>query len=188
MVIHPRARALALAAVLTTLVGCEAAAALRGEPVPVRTASVHDGVVPDGATVFDVGVPAVSRLDADLLRALRSAATAAADDGVAFTVTSGWRSPGYQAQLLREAVSEHGSAEEAARWVATPETSAHVSGDAIDLGPTDALSWLSQHGADHGLCQIYANEPWHLELRPGAAERGCPPMYADPTEDPRMQQ
>jgi hypothetical protein len=26
------------------------------------------------------------------------------------------------------------------------------------------------------------------ELRPGAADRGCPRMYADPTHDPRMQQ
>ena len=40
----------------------------------------------------------------------------------------------------------------------------------------------------YGLCQIYGNEPWHYELRPEAIDRGCPPMYADPTHDPRMQQ
>ena len=89
--------------------------------------------------------------------------------------------------LFREAVSKYGSEEEAARWVATAETSAHVSGDAVDVGP-DATAWLSEHGAEYGLCQIYGNEPWHYELRPDAIDQGCPPMYADPTQDPRMQQ
>jgi D-alanyl-D-alanine carboxypeptidase len=147
-----------------------------------------DGAVPDGATVFDDEISGVANLDADLLGALRQAATDAADNGVEFVVDSGWRSPEYQNQLLREAVSEYGSEEEAARWVATAETSPHVSGDAVDIGPFDATAWLSEHGAEHGLCQIYSNEPWHYELRPEAIDHGCPPMYADPTHDPRMQQ
>jgi zinc D-Ala-D-Ala carboxypeptidase len=147
-----------------------------------------DGVVPDGATVFDDEIPGVGNLDPALLGALRQAATDAADDGVEFFVDSGWRSPEYQNQLLREAVSEYGSEEEAARWVATAETSAHVSGDAVDIGPFDATAWLSEHGAEYGLCQIYSNEPWHYELRPEAIDHGCPPVYADPTHDPRMQQ
>ena len=75
-----------------------------------------DGVVPDGTTVFDE-VPAVTRLDPDLLTALRRAAT----------------------------------------------------------------------DAKYRLCQIYENEAWHYELRPGAIDDGCPAMYADPTHDPRMQ-
>jgi D-alanyl-D-alanine carboxypeptidase len=147
-----------------------------------------DGALPDGATVFDDDFPAVANLDPALLGALRQAATDAADDGVEFFVDSGWRSPEYQEQLLREAVAKYGSEEEAARWVATPNTSAHVSGDAVDVGPFDATAWLSERGADYGLCQIYGNEPWHYELRPEAIDHGCPPMYADPTEDPRMQQ
>jgi zinc D-Ala-D-Ala carboxypeptidase len=146
------------------------------------------GAVPDGATVFDDEIPGVANLDPDLLGALRQAATDAADDGVELFVDSGWRSPEYQNQLLREAVSEYGSEEEAARWVATAETSAHVSGDAVDIGRFDATAWLSQHGAEYGLCQIYGNEPWHYELRPEAIDHGCPPMYADPTHDPKMQQ
>lgn len=147
-----------------------------------------DGAVPDGVTVFDDEVPAVANLDRALLGALREAAADAAEDGVELYVNSGWRSADYQEQLLRDAVAEHGSAEEAARWVATPDASAHVSGDAIDIGAADATAWLSEHGAAYGLCQIYGNEPWHYELRPEAGELGCPPMYADPTEDPRMQQ
>ena len=145
-----------------------------------------ESAVPDGTTVFDE-IPGVANLDPDLLGALRQAATDAADDGVGFFVDSGWRSPEYQDQLFREAVSKYGSEQEAARWVATAETSAHVSGDAVDVGP-DATAWLSEHGAEYGLCQIYGNEPWHYELRPEAIDQGCPPMYADPTQDPRMQQ
>jgi len=147
-----------------------------------------DSAVPDGATVFDDDFPAVANLDPALLGALRQAAADAAGDGVEFLVNSGWRSPEYQEQLLQEAVSEYGSEEEAARWVATAETSPHVSGDAVDVGPSDATAWLSEQGAEYGLCQIYRNEPWHFELRPEALDHGCPAMYADPTQDPRMQQ
>jgi len=145
-----------------------------------------DGAVPDGTTVFDDEVPGLAKLDSDLLGALRRAAADAAGDGVEFYVDSGWRSPEYQQQLLREAVSEYGSKAEAARWVATAKTSAHVSGDAVDVGPADSAQWLSAHGAAYGLCQIYGNEPWHYELRPEAIGHGCPSMYADPTQDPRM--
>jgi hypothetical protein len=147
-----------------------------------------DGVVPAGTTVFDDAIPGVANLDPALLGALRQAAVDAAGDGVGFFVDSGWRSPEYQERLLREAVSKYGSVQRAARWVATPDTSAHVSGDAVDIGHVDAAAWLSEHGAEYGLCQIYGNEPWHYELRPDAIAHGCPPMYADPAHDPRMQQ
>jgi LAS superfamily LD-carboxypeptidase LdcB len=136
-------------------------------------------------TVFDDEVPAVANLEPDLLGALRRAATDAEDDGVVLFVNGGWRSPAYQEQLLREAVAKYGSEKEAARWVSTPDTSAHVSGNAVDIWPPDARAWLSEHGARYGLCQIYRNEPWHYELRPEAIEHGCPPMYADPAHDPR---
>jgi len=152
-----------------------------------RALGEADGALPDGATVFDDEIPGVAKLDPALLAALRRAATDAADDGVGLVVDSGWRSPAYQEHLLREAVSKYGSQAEAARWVATPGTSAHVSGDAVDIGPTDAAAWLSEHGARYELCRIYGNEPWHYELRPEAPEHGCPPIYADPTQDPRMQ-
>ena len=143
--------------------------------------------MPDHTTVFDDEIPGVANLDSELRGALRRAATDGADDGVEFLVEGGWRSPEYQDRLLREAVSEYGSEEEAARWVATARTSAHVSGDAVDIGPSAATAWLSEHGPAYGLCQIYGNEPWHYELRPDAVDHGCPPTYADPTQDPRMQ-
>ena len=146
-----------------------------------------DGALPHGVTVFDDEYPGVANLDPALLHALRDAATDAADGGIEIQVNSGWRSPEYQEQLLREAVSEYGSEEEAARWVATANTSAHVSGDAVDIGPFDATAWLSEHGAAYGLCQIYRNESWHYELRPEATSGGCPPMTDGPTYDPGTQ-
>jgi D-alanyl-D-alanine carboxypeptidase len=182
----------AAAAIIGTL-GCQAAAS--SAPSFSGYATAHaggaltqaDGVLPDGMTVFDSRYPGVANLDPDLLRALRDAATDAAAAGVQFYVKSGWRSAEYQNQLLRQAVSRYGSEEEAARWVATAETSPHVSGDAVDIGSFDATAWLSAHGTKYGLCRIYRNESWHFELRPEAIGRGCPRMYADPRHDPRMQ-
>jgi D-alanyl-D-alanine carboxypeptidase len=184
-----------LAAVIAAVIGTlgHQSVSSSAPPVDVPRSDRHgalgkaDGLLPDGASVFDEGSPAVANLDPSLLEALRRAATDAAKAGVELQVNSGWRSPEYQARLLREAVSQYGSEEAAARWVGTATTSAHVSGDAVDIGPFNATTWLSEHGARYGLCQIYRNEPWHYELRPEATSRGCPRMYADPTRDPRMQ-
>lgn len=167
-----------------------ASASDRLSTTPLRDGSVgvDDGLIheEDQVSVFDQ-TPAVANLDHELLAAVQAAAVAADQDGVRITVNSGWRSPAYQEVLLAEAVEKHGSAEEAARWVATAENSEHVSGDAVDLGPVAGQDWMSRHGAEFGLCQIYANEPWHFELRPAAVANGCPVMYDDPTADPRMQ-
>jgi zinc D-Ala-D-Ala carboxypeptidase len=148
-----------------------------------------DGVIPDGTvvSVFDEDVPSVARLDPELLAALRQAATDAQAVGLQLQVNSGWRSPALQQQLLQDAVDEYGSVGEAARWVATPATSAHVSGNAVDVGPAAAASWLAEHGAAYGLCEVYDNEPWHYERRSEAVDGACPPTYPDPTQDPRMQ-
>jgi len=149
--------------------------------------SQADGLLPDDATVFDDKYAGVAKLDPDLLAALRTAAGVAAKDGVQLYVNSGWRSRIYQNELLSEAVAEFGSMKEATRWVATADTSPHVAGEAVDIGPPQAATWLSEQGAAYGICQIYRNEPWHFELRLTAMNTGCPRMYADPTQDPRMQ-
>ena len=147
------------------------------------TGQVHEG---DEPSVYDEENPVVTQLDTELLAALREAARVAEASGVELRVNSGWRSPAYQERLLEEAVARYGSREEAARWVATPETSAHVAGDAVDIGPYAAAEWLGRHGAAYGLCQIYANEPWHFEFRESAPTAGCPQMYADASHDPRL--
>jgi hypothetical protein len=72
---------------------------------------------------------------------------------------SGWRSSEYQTQLHRAAVSEYGSRAEAARWVATAKRSAHVPGDAVDIGHFDATAWLSEHGANYGCARSTATNP-----------------------------
>jgi len=157
-------------------------AAVADSTAAAGSATAADGLIDGGrVTVFD-DVPAVTGLDDALRAALQRAARAAASDGVELRLNSGWRSAAYQRQLLQEAEAEYGSIEEASRWVATADTSEHVTGDAADVGPRRGAEWLGHHGADFGLCRVYANEPWHFELRADAATDGCPRMYADATE------
>ncbi len=137
-----------------------------------------DGNLPDtGVTVDDTHLAAVARLDPDLLAAVRRATAAAADDGIELRLTSGWRSADYQQELLDQAVATYGE-RGARQLVQTPERSRHVTGDAVDIGPTDAAFWVLRHGPEFGLCQVYANEVWHYELlvEPGGT---CPPLQQD---------
>ena len=143
--------------------------------------TVENGYVADGEELSAFAdVPAITELDGALRTAVQDAARDAVADGVDFHVSSGWRSAAYQQALFDAAVQQYGSPEAAREWVLGPDESSHVRGDAVDVGPTDAMSWLSQHGSDYGLCQTYGNEMWHFEL---AVERGgqCPAPAADPT-------
>lgn len=190
---------IALAVILAAVVGIVAYRSAAAETAPTGATAPTadatqdgavteaDGILSDPASPFDDALPGIARLQPGLLDALRRAATDAADDGVEIRVNSGWRSADYQEQLLRDAVAEYGSDAEAARWVASPATSAHVAGEAVDIGPYAAADWMIAHGAGYGLCRTYDNEAWHFELRPAAVHDGCPQPYRDPTEDPRMQ-
>ena len=126
---------------------------------------------------YDVQNPAVGYLIPALLTAVQQATEAAAADGITMTVTSGWRSPEFQQQLLDDAVATYGSMAAARQYVQTPARSRHVQGQAVDLGGTAADQWLIANGARFGLCQIYANEPWHFELAADPAGN-CPPLLA----------
>lgn len=188
MIQHPL-RTLVLALVLTLGLGVLVLAGLRssGEasavpgltflPGPsepaVDDAARSEGDLEDRTVDIDAHEPAVARLDPALRKAVRAAAAAAAAEGVEVRINSGWRSRTYQERLFDRALVKYGSQEEALRWVATPETSSHVTGDAVDVAPTDAAYWMSQHGDRFGLCQAYANEIWHYELltEPGGT---CP--------------
>jgi LAS superfamily LD-carboxypeptidase LdcB len=136
---------------------------------PTATASA------DAASPFDVSDPTVGRLDPALLAAIQQAATAASAEGITMTITSGWRSPEFQQQLLDEAIRTYGSYNAARQYVQTPEHSKHVSGQAVDIGGKSADTWLIANGARFGLCQIYANELWHFELA-ADAHGNCPPV------------
>ena len=161
--------------VVPALAGSSTELGVAGDP---RTP--ENGYLEFGETLspFDEHLPAISRLDPDLLAAVQAATTAATADGFVMVITSGWRSAELQQALLDAAVTKYGSLDEARKWVNTPERSTHVTGNAVDIGYTDANSWLSQHGARYGLCQTYANEMWHFEL---ATEPGgvCPPQLPD---------
>jgi D-alanyl-D-alanine carboxypeptidase len=139
--------------------------------------TASDGHILDGTvvTLADDDIPAIARLDPDLREAMRQAEADAAVDGVWFEVTSGWRSEQYQEWLLDEAITQYGSEQLAREFVATPDRSHHVTGDAVDISPIDAQFWLIEHGARYGICQTYANERWHFELAtvPGDV---CPEM------------
>lgn len=166
-----RRRLLAVLAV-GLLAGGALALLLGGHLVPGATAVETPGA----------GAPAAppTELDPELLARFHAAAEAAAADGVAIRITSGLRSVEEQQRLVDEAVAEHGSAQEAARWVLPPELSGHVLGTAIDVGGADGMAWLAEHGAAYGLCQVYANEPWHFEalVEPGGT---CPALLPDAT-------
>lgn len=137
--------------------------------VPIARADVQ------ALSPYDVGNPAVGNLRPALLAAVQQATAAAAADGVTMTITSGWRSPEFQQQLLDDAVITYGSMAAARQYVQTPNRSMHVLGEAVDMGGVGADQWLIANGARFGLCQIYANELWHFELATDAAGN-CPPL------------
>ena len=146
-------------------------------------ANAAHGVIAEGTivTLSDDTVPAIAGLNPALLDALRAAERDAAMEGQAFTVSSAWRSPQYQEWLLSNATKQYASEAVAREFVATPDSSSHVTGDGIDIGPIDAQFWLIEHGSRYGICQTYANERWHFEL--ATEPRGvCPQMKANAAE------
>jgi D-alanyl-D-alanine dipeptidase len=183
-----RSRSL-LAAAASLLAGC--ATSMPIEPVsttePTTPAApltigpaatdTFGGWIPDGQTLspFDVSNPALAQLDPALLRAIQAAANAAKAQGVDLRITSGWRSMGFQQRLFDDAVRTYGSVDIARQFVASPEVSKHVAGQAVDVAPVQADKWLIDNGAQFGLCQIYANELWHFELAVDP-HGNCPPL------------
>jgi D-alanyl-D-alanine carboxypeptidase len=140
------------------------------------------GSIPDGQMLspFDMANPVVGLLDPLLRKAIQDAAQAAAAEGVDVKLTSGWRSRGFQQRLFDDAVNTYGSVDVARQFVASPDTSMHVLGRAVDVGPVDADEWLIRNGIRFGLCQIYANEIWHFELALDA-QGNCPPLRPNAT-------
>jgi D-alanyl-D-alanine carboxypeptidase len=135
------------------------------------------GWLPDTVMLspFDASNPVLALLDPSLLKAVQDAARSAAAEGIDMKITSGWRSKGFQQRLFDDAVRDHGSVDIARQFVASPEVSKHVTGEAVDIAPVDADHWLIRNGPRFGLCQIYANEIWHFEL--AVDEQGkCPPL------------
>jgi D-alanyl-D-alanine carboxypeptidase len=140
------------------------------------------GWLPDGVTLspFDVANPVVGLLDPALLSAVQDAARKAATENVDIRINSGWRTRGFQQRLFDDGVRTYGSIDAARQFVASPDTSKHVEGKAVDIAPVEADKWLIANGRQFGLCQIYANEIWHFEL--AADDQGrCPPLKPNAT-------
>ncbi|MFF1816105.1 M15 family metallopeptidase [Kribbella sp. NPDC058245] len=134
-----------------------------------------DGKLPAGTSAFDTDLPGIGKLDPELRKAVQQAEKAMKADGIPMQVTTGWRSKKYQIELMDKAIKQYGSREKAKKYVADPDESHHVTGHAVDIGPTNADDWLIRKGNRYGLCQTYSNEIWHFELvtTPGG---DCPPM------------
>jgi len=133
--------------------------------------SVEDGYVGKGAWLSPLDdVPAITALDSALRRAVQDAARDAETDGVELRVTSGWRSAAYQRSLFDDAVARYGSPDAARAYVLGPDRSAHVTGHAVDIGPTDATSWLSQHG----VCATIAARAGLSRSRPARLSTAAP--------------
>jgi zinc D-Ala-D-Ala carboxypeptidase len=148
-------------------------------PFTIGPAAVdtYSGWIPEGQTLspFDVSNPALAQPEQSLLNAVQDAARAAASQGVDLRITSGWRSKGFQQRLFDDAIAQYGSVDIARQFVASPDMSKHVVGQAVDVAPVDADMWLIRNGAQFGFCQIYANELWHFEL--AVDQQGnCPPL------------
>jgi len=149
--------------------------------VPVGIAALRDGprsASSGPAAVVPDGVGDVRHLTATVRSAVARAMEAARADGVDLRVTSGYRSKALQQQLYEEAVAKYGSPEVARQWVLPPNESAHVRGEAVDVGPPKGADWLREHGVRFGLCQRYANESWHFERLAGPVGSTCPDLEA----------
>jgi zinc D-Ala-D-Ala carboxypeptidase len=127
-----------------------------------------------GGSSGSSAVADTDHLDPALHRQLDLAISAAAAAGVELRVTSGYRSPAEQQKLYDAAIRKYGSPEAASHWVLPPDQSAHVRGQAVDVGPRAGARWLERHGAKFGLCRRYDNEWWHFELLAPADGGVCP--------------
>jgi len=108
----------------------------------------------DGSTVQRQGKP----IGAHIAEQFDDMVAAAKKDGVNITITSGARSREEQEKLY--AAYKNGTGNLAAK----PGTSNHESGDALDLGPPSAYSWLKQNAGQFGFKNGIPSEPWHWSL------------------------
>jgi D-alanyl-D-alanine carboxypeptidase len=103
-------------------------------------------------------------------------ARAAALDGVALLVDSGYRSGEYQQRIYRKKMAEGDDFYDIARGVAPPGYSEHMLGTVVDLVPskwtfrnTPADKWMRENGAEFAFVLSYPEEselgftwePWH---------------------------
>lgn len=127
---------------------------------------------PTRSLALSAAVPGTTNMQAPAAAAFERAFADARAAGLGPEIRSAWRSEQWQQILFDRAVAKYGSRSEAAKWVLSPEKSAHVKGYAVDVHPQAAEAWLQAHGAAYGICRTYDNEWWHFEY---LATSTCPP-------------
>jgi hypothetical protein len=150
----------------------------------VRSSSARGGVAVEASAVAEAAAPAVGSplapaiasgggyggplvyrdgegMRPDVAAAFDRMSAAAAADGVALAVTSGFRSDAEQAALF--------AANPDPRWVAPPGKSLHRCATELDLGPDSAYGWLAANASRFGFVQRYSWEAWHYGFVAGPA-------------------
>jgi hypothetical protein len=107
----------------------------------------------DGPLAYRMGKP----MRPDVAEAFDRMAAAARRDGVALSVTSGFRSDAEQARLF--------AANPNPKWVAPPGTSLHRYGTELDLGSPAAYGWLASNARRFGFIHRYAWERFPVSIR-----------------------
>ncbi|MCW5891139.1 MAG: M15 family metallopeptidase [bacterium] len=113
----------------------------------------------------------------DTLGAYQALCAAAAADGVAITLNSGFRSYAEQKRLHEDYTRDPSRFPRAAE----PGSSNHQNGIAFDIAVAGGAGnptydWLARHATAHGFVRTVSKEPWHWEHDPAkaakAAQRG----------------
>ena len=126
----------------------------------------------------------MQRLTPDAAARWAAMREAAAADGIALLIVSGYRSIDYQARLIRKKINAGQLVSEIMAVNAAPGYSEHHTGRAIDIATpgsrplteefeeSPAFAWLSEHASEHGFSMSYPRnnaagfiyEPWHWAL------------------------
>lgn len=146
----------------------------------------EDYCVPKDYTVELVSLNNGERVAKMILSPLQEMFAAAEEDGVYMVVADGYRSQTEQQEMLDEKIEVYQKkvfVKEVAtwmakKWVATPGSSEHQLGIAVDINAdsvksssTEVYNWLSMHAHEYGFIQRYPDdkveitgiryEPWH---------------------------
>ena len=140
----------------------------------------EDNPIPDGFQPDLITLDNGQRIDQRILEPLNKMFAAARSQGIALQVNSGYRSVAEQ-QILFDGTFNHWLAnglsyeealEKTKRHVATPGTSEHHLGLAVDISEVSSWTWLHENSAEFGFILRYpmgsesitgfAHEPWHF--------------------------
>jgi D-alanyl-D-alanine carboxypeptidase len=144
----------------------------------------------EAASLVEVGpnlVGRMQRLDPDAAQKWQAMVAAAAGDGVALLIVSGFRSYEYQAALIRKKINAGQRIEDILSVNAAPGHSEHHTGLAVDIATpgsrplteefedSDAFRWLNANAARFGFSMSFPRdnpwgivyEPWHWALSDG---------------------